>query len=375
MKSAISRTQFEPPYLHHQSSQSAHIIMPPRLRLKSLQQLAELQLQRNAFICLRCQHMATAVATTPAPTPAQMASSPQMNRYSPVQPPSHRNPSYRKSQLLRSYVSLLQTTPLILVFQHNNLKATEWVGVRRELNTALRKADEQLIAAGKEAIAPNVKLTIIQTNIFEPALRIAEYYRPGSAAGQLLSSPEERLSSEGGIESEMMDPTLTHALSENAYRATRATPAHPLSTLLSGPVALLTFPDVSPLHVRAALGILSPDKKDFKAPRKAVVPGLYETSVQEGLKKLMLLGARVDGRVFDLEGVKWVGGIEGGIDGLRAQLVGMLQGFGAGLTQTLGAAASSLWATVEARRRDLEEGPTEGKLEGGVEGVEKEKEK
>ena len=320
--------------------------------------------------------MATAVTTTPAPTPAQMASSPQMNRYSPVQPPSHRNPSYRKSQLLRSYVSLLQTTPLILVFQHNNLKATEWVGIRRELNAALRKVDEQLIAAGKEAVAPNVKLTIIQTNIFEPALRIAEYYRPGSAAGQLLSFPPEERHSEVGIESEIADPTLTHALSENAYRAMRATPAHPLATLLSGPIVLLTFPEVSPLHVRAALGILSPDKKEFKAPRKAVVPGLYENSVQEGLKKLMLLGARVDGRVFDLEGVKWVGGIEGGIDGLRAQLVGMLQGFGAGLTQTLGAAASSLWATVEARRRDLE-GPVEGMAEAetGVEGGEKEKEK
>ena len=127
--------------------------------------------------------------------------------------------------------------------------------------------------------------------------------------------------------------------------------------------------------MRAALGILSPDKKDFKAPRKAVMPGLYETSVQEGLKKLMLLGARVDGRVFDLEGVKWVG-IDGGIDGLRAQLVGMLQGFGAGLTQTLGAAASSLWATVEARRRDME-GPAEGKAEaeGGEDGGSQEKEK
>jgi len=132
-----------------------------------------------------------------------MASSPQIKRYSPVQPPSHRNPSYRKSQLLRSYVSLLQTTPLILVFQHNNLKATEWVGIRRELNTALRKVDDQLVAAGKEAIAPNVKLTIIQTNIFEPALRIAEYYRPGSAAGQLLP-PDER-QSDGVMESENMD--------------------------------------------------------------------------------------------------------------------------------------------------------------------------
>lgn len=279
-----------------------------------------------------------------------------MKRYSPAQPPSHRDPKYRKSQLLRSYVSLLQTTPLLILFQHNNLKSMEWVGIRRELNSALRKVDDQLAAAGKDqACASTIKLSIIQTNIFEPALRIAEYYRPGSPASHLL--PES-------IESEKLDPTLTHALSESAYQATRPghTPQHPLSTLLSGPIAVLTFPAVSPQHVKAALSILSPDKKEFKAPRKAVSPGLYEPSVQEGLKKLMLLGARIDGQVFDMEGVKWVAGIEGGIDGLRAQLVAMLQGFGAGLTHTLNSAASSVWATVEARRRDME-GPVEEKKE------------
>ena len=248
-------------------------------------------------------------------------------------------------------MSLLQTTPLILLFQHNSLKSMEWVGIRRELATAMGKVDEEMRRNGKEeqAVGSSIKLSIIQTNMFEPALRIAEYYRPGSPASQLLESGP------GGIESEQADIALTHALSESAYQATRPglTPRHPLKTLLSGPIAILAFPSVSPAHVAAALSILSPDKASFKAPRKATSPGLYEPSVQDGLHKLMLLGARIDGQVFDSEGVKWVGGIEGGIDGLRAQLVAMLQGFGASLTTTLSSASSSIWATVEARRRDM----------------------
>jgi hypothetical protein len=78
------------------------------------------------------------------------------------------------------------------------------------------------------------------------------------------------------------------------------------------------------------------------------------------LKKLMLLGARIEGRVFDMEGTRWVGGIDGGIDGLRSQLVWMLEGFGAGLASTLESAGRSLYFTMEGRRNMLEE---EGKPE------------
>jgi hypothetical protein len=69
----------------------------------------------------------------------------------------------------------------------------------------------------------------------------------------------------------------------------------------------------------------------------------------------MFLGARVEGRVFDMEGARWVGAIEGGMEGLRGQLVGMLQGFGAGVTGALESAGRSLWFTVEGRRTMLEE--------------------
>lgn len=70
---------------------------------------------------------------------------------------------------------------------------------------------------------------------------------------------------------------------------------------------------------------------------------------------MMLLGARVEGKVFDTEGTKWVGGIEGGIDGLRSQLVAMLQGVSVSLTGALEGASKSLYFTVEGRRMDMEE--------------------
>ena len=59
--------------------------------------------------------------------------------------------------------------------------------------------------------------------------------------------------------------------------------------------------------------------------------------------------------MFDNEGARWVGGIEGGMEGLRAQLVGMLGGVGAGVTEGLEGVGRGLWVTVEGRRGMLEE--------------------
>ncbi|KAK4944239.1 hypothetical protein LTR10_016352 [Elasticomyces elasticus] len=326
--------------------------MPPRIRLRSLAQLAELRVERAAYTCGRCQY-ATVVATTSAPSDAQIHSSiPTLSRYAPATPPSHRNPAYRKSQLLRSYVSLLQTTPLVVIFQHGNLKASEWVGIRRELTTALRKLDQQLAAQGappESLIGEYVKLQVIKTNIFEPALRIAEYFKPGDL-------PPEPLEGLSGISSEKEDPSLTHALSVAAYKAAKAHEGeHDLAPVLTGAVAILTLPTVSPQHLKTAFSILTPQAPTFPAPTRRAVPSYYDPPVQDGLKKLLLLGARIDGQVFDNEGTRWVGSIDGGMDGLRAQLVAMLQGFGAGITTTLESASRSLWFTMASRRNMLEE--------------------
>jgi len=115
----------------------------------------------------------------------------------------------------------------------------------------------------------------------------------------------------------------------------------------------VTFPVVSPQHLKAALQILAPNDK-FPAPKRKANPGLYELPVQSGLQKLMLLGARVEGDVFDMDGARWVGGIQGGMGGLRSQLVYMLQNVGAGLTNTLEGAGKALYVTMESRRLDME---------------------
>lgn len=67
------------------------------------------------------------------------------------------------------------------------------------------------------------------------------------------------------------------------------------------------------------------------------------------------------------EGARWVGAIEGGLDGLRGRLVGVLgQVGGAGLTGALEGVGRSLWVAVEGRRGMLvEEEEGKGRSSGG----------
>ena len=249
----------------------------------------------------------------------------------------------------------------MLLFQHNNLKATEWIGVRRELKQALRKVDEARIAEGHEEaqFADTVKIQIIQTGIFAASLRVVEYFKPElqpTASSPAPSDPRTQSSKQlPNTIPTPDDPSLTHGLSRVAHDIAAKGFFHPLEPLLVGPVAAVTFPTVSPQHLQAVLSILSPNPPLFPAPSRRLNPGYYDFTVQSGLQKLMLLGARVEGKVFDLEGTRWVGGIEGGLEGLRGQLVAMLQSFGAGITNTLESAGRSLFFTVESRRNMLED--------------------
>lgn len=316
---------------------------------------ARLQLRpATLYVCLQCRHASSAgrFTTTPAPSIQSLTAAPLLTRYPPTQPPSYKPPEFRKSQLHRQYQSLLRASPLILLFQHNNLKSTEWVGIRRELATALRKVDEELVKNGNTQYAgAEAKLQVVQTGIFASALKIVEFWDPkfdadASQSTDPAGNPVLKASSK-----------FSHGLSKKAYEVANKNKSlrHGLEPLLSGPIALLTLPAVSPAHLKAAIQILAPSAPDFPAPKRKTSPGYFEPAVQAGLQKLMLLGARVEGKVFDADGVKWVGGIEGGLDGLRAQLVHMLQGVGGGVTSALEGVGRSLWFTVEGRRAMLEE--------------------
>ncbi|KAK0272625.1 hypothetical protein LTR91_017878 [Friedmanniomyces endolithicus] len=334
--------------------------MPPQLRLPLRLPLSQLSGGQAPYICLQCRHASLASAITPTPT-----LHPTIAHYPPTQPPSHKPPEYRKSQLHRQYQSLLRSSPLILLFQHNNLKATEWSGIRRELSIALRKIDDELAKEGKEVVGAGVKLQIVRTGILASALNVVEFWEPKyDAEGQVAPSSNLSTDTSAMVQDappdDAVEPIYTHGLSRLAWsiasRNAKATqqPANDLTPLLSGPLALLTFPTTSPQHLAAALSILAPTK-EFPAPKRKVNAAYHEKPVQDGIAKLMLLGARVEGRVMDMAGARWVGGIKGGMEGLRAQLVGMLSGVGAQVTTVLEAPGRTLWVTVEGRRGMLEE--------------------
>lgn len=240
----------------------------------------------------------------------------------------------------------------MLLFQHNNLKSNEWVSLRRELSKALQKVDELRAADGHEPLGPAIKISIIQTGIFGAALRVVEYFKPDAVP---TLDPTDPTTPSASI-STVPGDGLTHTLSKAAHQAAAdARTTHALAPLLAGPLMVVTFPNVSPQHMKAVMSILSPSSPQFPAPTRRANPGWHDPPVQSGLQKLILLGARVEGKVFDVDGAKWVGSIEGGLEGLRGQLVNMLQAIGAGVTNTLESAAKNLYFTVESRRTMLED--------------------
>lgn len=251
--------------------------------------------------------------------------------------------------MIRTYTSLLRTTPLVLFLQHNNLTAVEWAAIRRELCKAMESVPAPRNAGvDPQILASEVKLSVVRTNILNVAMKIVEYHNPESAAA-LPSTPRN---SKG---------PLVHDLSEAAYNAIKDTPVSPdsaygqIEPLMVGPLAALTIPAVSPAHLAAALRVISPVPGKFPAPKKKANPGYHEPSCQSALAKLLLVGARIEGKIFDQDGVKWVGGIEGGLDGLRAQLVHVLQSAGLGVTTALEGGSKSLWLALESRKSQLEE--------------------
>ena len=238
------------------------------------------------------------------------------------------------------------------------------MGVRRELASALRKVDEELATATpdspREDLADGIKIQIIQSGIFAAALRIVEFFDPSSTSSAPTPHPTDPLTPSSApiplTTADKDDPSFTHALSRTAFNRAWSdkTATHGLEALVSGPLALVAFPSLSPQHLAAVLRTLAPNAS-FPAPKRRANPTFHEPAVQSGLQKLLLLGARVEGRVFDDAGVRWVGGIQGGLDGLRSQLVGVLQSAGAALVGSLEGLGRGVYFALEGRRGMLEE--------------------
>src|SRR5690242_13987138 len=138
--------------------------------------------------------------------------------YPPTQPPSHKRPEERKTQLHRQYQSLLKSSPLMLIFQHNNVKAVEWMSIRRELAIALHKIDAERVAAGQEPIADQIRIQVIQTNIFASALKVVEFFTPSELPSDYPTDPRTPTSARVPLTGNKVDDErFTHGLSRHAY--------------------------------------------------------------------------------------------------------------------------------------------------------------
>ncbi|OAA39145.1 hypothetical protein NOR_06405 [Metarhizium rileyi] len=268
-----------------------------------------------------------------------------------TKPASARPIDTRKSQLIRTYTSLLRTTPLMLFFQHSNLTAVEWAAVRRELKKAINAVPcySQPFASSHGDLLSRMQLKVMRTNMLSVALRIVEFHNTDASKNVLPA----QLAGQG---------QLAHDLSEIAYKSICETPIPAdsafaqLQPLMVGPLAVLVLPAVSPDHLSAALSVLSPVSGMFPAPTRRRSPGYHDPVCQNGLAKLLLVGGRIEGKVFDQAGVNWVGSLEGGINALRAQLVNTLQGAGLGVTGALEGVSRSIWFALENRRHQLDVG-------------------
>ncbi|CAJ2512676.1 Uu.00g007950.m01.CDS01 [Anthostomella pinea] len=336
--------------------------MPPRLNCsagsglgRALQRATTAQrsatvLPQSAKVILSRQYASAAVP----PIPLGSLRLPD-DYIPPTQPPSARRPDQRKAQLLRSYTALLRSTPLMLFFQHNNLTAVEWSAIRRELRAALAAVPAPIVGPDGGVpvdISSSIELQVLRTRIFNVAFKIVEFFDGEAQTGK--------------------SNAYTHDLSGTAYKAIteatidETTTYGQINPLLVGPVAAVTFPSVSPAHLAAVLKILAPSAPAFPAPTRRKNPGYYDASAQSGLQKLILVGGRVEDKVFDHAGVKWVGCIEGGLEGLRAQLVAMLQSAGLGLSTALEGHSKGLYLALESRRTQMEEEADGGKKEAGA---------
>src|SRR4051812_42451011 len=148
------------------------------------------------------RHYATATASIPGLSlPADYVP--------PLKPPTARPADVRKAQLLRSYTSLLRSTPLILMFQHNNLTAVEWAAIRRELRKALAGVPQ---GTAPVDISPQISLQVIRTRIFDIALKIVEFFDPSNVKTSMVTS----------ITGKKVPTVYNHDLSKAAYEAIKS---------------------------------------------------------------------------------------------------------------------------------------------------------
>ncbi|KAF8437412.1 hypothetical protein BGX38DRAFT_1145167 [Terfezia claveryi] len=313
-----------------------HVLSPanPTLLLRTTLPLAPPPLQSSTYATVSPQILKHKIARTLAAA-APAAGSTREHIHSPTQPPSFKSATSTKTLLTRLYLSLLRSSPLTILFQPNSMRATEWMAIRRELAAVLAKVDAGLPEG--EKLGRFIGIMSVDTGLLGVTMRIADRAAPGGKLWTHGTSPEA------------------------AKRGKKLKNSYKLAPLLVGPLAVLTFPRLSPPHISAAMDMLFPVRR---GPAKKG----FDPAAASGLQKCILLGARVQerpvgtGKALNDEGIRWLSGLKT-VDEMRGEIVSLLQTVGGGeLVRVLESVAISLGRTVEGRRRILEEeagGPKE----------------
>ncbi|KAJ1028963.1 hypothetical protein NDA18_002596 [Ustilago nuda] len=226
-----------------------------------------------------------------------------------VSPPSARSarvgsrkyPS-KKSFLYEKYLRLLADSKLIVVLQHNNLSVAELSKIRSDIAAIKLPASQSSRAT----------LTVVRAGVIK------------AAAKQLASSERNR-----GALMERLQPAL------------------------SGPIALLTCHVLHPTYLSGLFNVL--DRALGHVSPRAPAAGVKFPEVAVANPRLVPLAALLEGgRLLHVAQARDVARL-GGLEQLRAQIVGLLSTCAQQLAGVLSqAAGQQLALTLEGRKRDLE---------------------
>ncbi|GAO49050.1 hypothetical protein SAICODRAFT_71395 [Saitoella complicata NRRL Y-17804] len=251
------------------------------------------QFARSAFV-----QPSRTYATIPAPPPAGLH-----NPSIKIDTPAHTNTTglvplkgweSRKTYLLHNYAKLLLEQPLILIAQHNAVNAEEWGAFRN-----------QVAKVGG-------KLQVIRTHIFKAGLRNVNYMKK--------ELPQEQWAT--------TDATAQW-LSEAAKDVD-----DPLMELFVGPLATITLAE----------------------PAQGFQPEVLKKVMDicnKSQNKLVLLGGRMESSPMDLTDLERAKALPN-LEGMRAQLLGLLSSPASGLGRVLSASGSRIYFTLESRRIGME---------------------
>lgn len=229
------------------------------------------------------------------PVPSAMPQSSSSRVYTP-----------RKAFLFSQYSRLLSESQFMLLVQPNNLSVAELSAIRAEIAAVPLPEGED---AGNRA-----RLTVVRSGVMKPVLRQAIRDR---------SSTNAEL---GGLES-----------------------------ILSGPLAMLTCPSLSPPYVSRLLSVI--DKAlGNRALSPAAAAGKPHTRTASANPRMVPLAAIVEGnRLVDVPALRDVSKLPD-LQTLRSQIVGLLSSPASQLASVLSmASGGQLSLTLEGRKRQLEE--------------------